>query len=480
MAEIEAPPNTRKYEVGSALDTSRQYRDYDGTIREFNVGPSVQDKKDMLKIDPQASQLSAALRLPVRRAKWDIVPGEGDNGEKEFIEWCLHASSRQGGMTTPIRDVISKMGNAIVYKIAPFEKVWKVADRGPYQGKVILHKIGYRPPGTVKMRTDVNGSFNGFKQEVRKGDKQITATFDPKRALVYIHGSDEEPILGTSPFDVVYNTWKQKLKVSFFFFAFLENVAFPRTIAKVANEDPDALQYLLDKARRLSAQGIIGLYDEETLEAYESQRSSREYGDALEYLDWQMAKACLGQFLDLGTSGERGSYALSQDKINFFYELLDAILQDMANSLNEYLISDLVQYNFGRDAAFPKIKFRPVNDKSALPIIDLYKTVIQANAPNLTPPFLLSLMSRVEEILDLEIDPLSEYDKDDLEMITKTIPTARDHLLSKESRAGAGQNAVTGLDKNANNKTPQSQEPANEPTLVKSDSAVQKAIDSQS
>jgi hypothetical protein len=477
MTEI-APPSARKYEVGSTLDTSRQYRDYDGTVREMDSGPTVNDKKDMLRIDPQASQLNAALRLPVRRAKWDVIAGEGDNGEQEFIEWCLHASSRQGGMTTPIRDIISKMGNAIVYKVAPFEKVWKIADRGPYAGKVVLHKIGYRPPATVKMRTDHNGSFAGFVQEIVKNGKSLKPTFDPRRSLVYIHGSDEEPILGTSPFDVVYNTWKQKLKVSFFFFAFLENVAFPRTIARVSNEDPDALQYLLDKTRRLSAQGIIGLYDEENIEAYESMRSSREYGEALEYLDWQMAKACLGQFLDLGTSGERGSYALSQDKINFFYELLDAILQDMANSLNEYVISDLVQYNFGKDAAFPKLKFRPVNDKAAAPIIDLYKTVIMSNAPNLTPPFLLSLMSRVEEILDLEIDPLQEYDADMLEMITKTIPTARDHLLSKESRAGAGQNAVTGQDRNNNNTTPQSEEPAKE-TLVKSDSAVQKAIDNK-
>ncbi len=477
MATETEAPNTRKYEVGNALDTSRVFRDYDGTVREADAGPTVRDKKDMLRLEPQAYQLATALRLPIRRAKWDFLQGEGDKGEKEFIEWALLASSREGGMTTPFRDVVSKMGNAIVYNIAPFEKVWKIADYGPYKGKAILHKLGYRPPATVKIRTDVNGSFNGFIQETTKNGKRVRPTFDPRRALVYIHGSDEESILGTSPFNVVYNVWRQKMKVSFFFFAFLENVAFPRTIARVANEDPDALQYLLDKAKRLSSQGIIGLYDEEAIEAYESQRSSREYRDALDYLDWQMAKSCLGQFLDLGTSGERGSYALSQDKINFFYELLDAVLQDMANSINEYVIADLIQYNFGRDAAYPKLKFRPVNDKSAAPVLDLYKQIINANAPNVTPPFLMSLMSRVEEILDLEIDPLFEYDKDTLEMITKTIPTARDHLLSKESRAGAGQNAVTGMDRNSNNKIPNSQEG---PVVVKeekADSPVQRALD---
>lgn len=470
----ERAPNTRKYEVGNALDTSRVFRDYDGTVREADVGPSVQDKKAMLRLEPQAYQLATAMRLPVRRARWDFLQHEGDKGEKDFVEWALLSSSREGGMTTPFRDVVSKMGNAIIYKIAPFEKVWKIADYGPYEGKAVLHKLGYRPPATVQIKTDVNGSFDGFTQETIKNGKRVTPSFDPRRSLVYIHGSDEDSVLGTSPFDVVYNVWKQKLKVSFFFFAFLENVAFPRTIARVSNEDPEALQYLLEKARRLSSQGIIGLYDEEAIEPYESQRSSKEYKEALEYLDWQMAKSCLGQFLDLGTSGERGSYALSQDKINFFYELLDAVLQDMANTINEYLISDLVQYNFGRDAAYPKFKFRPINDKSAAPVLDLYKTVLGANAPNITPPFLLSLITRVEELLDLEIDPLMEYDKDDLEMITKTIPTAREHLLSKENRAGAGANPVTGLDKNNNNNIPNSVE--NEPD-EKANSPVQRTLD---
>lgn len=83
-----------------------------------------------------------------------------------------------------------------------------------------------------------------------------------------------------------------------------------------------------------------------------------------------------------------------------------------------------------------------------------------ANAPNITPDFMLKLMNRVEEILGLEINPLEEYDDETYLQILKTIPTAREHLLSKESRAGSGQNPVTGLDKNNNNLTPQQQEAA--------------------
>jgi hypothetical protein len=231
----------------------------------------------------------------------------------------------------------------------------------------------------------------------------------------------------------------------------LENVSFPRTIAKVAGDDPEELEGLLDKARMLAMQGILGLYDTESIDSYESQRTTSDYQNALEYLDWQMAKSVLGQFLDLGTSGERGSYALSKDKSSFFYNALEAVLMDISEAINNFLIADLTQYNFGRDAAFPRIRFKPLNDETADAVLETYRQIVMANTPNVTPTFLLQLMKRVEEILGLELDPLAEYTDEEYLEILKTIPTAREHLMSKESRAGAGQNPTTGEDRNSNN-----------------------------
>jgi hypothetical protein len=271
--------------------------------------------------------------------------------------------------------------------------------------------------------------------------------------LVYIHGFDEAGILGMTPFDTVYKNYINKLKVSFFYFAFLENIAFPRTIVRVDDDDPDALQHLLDKARLFASQGIIGLYDSEQIEGYESQRNTRDYQSAIEYLNWEMARAILGQFLDLGTSGERGSYALSQDKSRFFFNTMEAVLEDIRDMINEYVIADLVQFNFGKRASYPVMDFSPLNDESAQDVLDTYKNIAMAATPNVTPDFLLKLMGRVEEILGLEIDPRAEFSNEEYAQVVSTIPTAREHLLSRESRAGSGQNPVTGQDRNENNKS---------------------------
>lgn len=458
-------PNTRKYEAGTAIDHNRLYRNYDGTITELDRGPSTHDLWRMFKNDAQPLQLAQALKLPIRKSKWDIVPGRDDSGQKDFVQWALTTPATQGGMTTPMRSVLAKMSNAIMFRFAPFAKVWKVNDREPYVNKIVLHKLAYRPPATCEILSDDNGSFDGFVQEAYKGNGLKKVRYAPRNSMVYVHGEDWMPLVGMTPFEPVYKLYLTKRKISFFYYAFLENVAFPRTMARVASDDPDQLEYLLNKARKLSSQGIIGLYEEEDIEPYESTRSTRDYQTALEYIDWQMAKACLGQFLDLGTSGERGSFALSKDKSSFFYDSLQAVLSDIEDVINNFLIADLVQYNYGFDASMPKLKFRPLKDDTAGDILEIFKNLLIAPTPNVTPPFLLSLMRKVEEILDLEINPLEDYDADELLMITETIPTAREHMLSRESRAGAGQNPVTGQDRNENNTTPQSEEPGN----IKSD-----------
>lgn len=454
MAEDNPPQKKDRTEAGTTIDPDRVYRSWeDGKVFDLEQRPGPKEFRDMIRRDSQARQLAGALALPIRSAPFDIVATEGDKGERDFAEFALFASAMEGGMTTPIRKVLGLMSKAIVYRHAFFEKVWKVQDRGKYKGKHMLHKLAYRPPTTCTIKVDKNGSFDGFihdRLEDHGGSREIV--FSPKKSVVFIHMSEDEPILGDTAFENVYRNFVNKEKISFFYYAFLENVAFPKTIAKIAGDDPDELRYLLKKAAKLGRDNIVGLYEEETLEPYEAARNTRDYHTALEYLDWQMAKAVMGQFLDLGTSGERGSYALSQDKSKFFLNALEATLNDIADTINNYVISDLIKYNFGSDASFPKLRFRPLTDDSAEQVLELYRNVVQANAPNVTPPFLLKLMQRVSEILDMNLDPLADFDKEQYEMIRQTIPVAREHLESKESRAGSGQNPVTGKDRNRNNK----------------------------
>lgn len=441
----------RKYEAGTAYDPDRMYKSFDDTIIERDVIATPADIWYMTKRDSQVRQLASGIRVPVRTAGKNIIASEGDTGEKEFIEHNLFAPYHMGGMSVPFDTVMGQISTAIVYKRAHFEIVNRLQKEGKYKGSVVLHKLAYRPPNTCKMRSDRNGTFDGFWHWAYKDGKTKEVVYKPDKAFVYIHMSDENPLLGATAFENVYQNWKDKRKVMFFYLAFLENVAFPRTIVTSAEEDPDELEHLVNKAKRLGSHGIVGKYPSEEIEPYESSRNTRDYQNAVEYLDWQMTKAAMMQFMELGTNDERGSLALSQDKSSFFYDGMQAVLDQIAVAVNEYVIAPLIKMNFGTNAAVPRLEFKPIHDKQGDAIIDLFKQIMVSPTPNVTPPFILQLMNRVENILDLDIDPTQEYDEETLQEIRDTIPTAREEMTSKESRAGSGQNPITGKDKNSNN-----------------------------
>ncbi len=445
-----------KAEKGTAIDHERIFRSFEnGEVFELEDKPSTRQILHMLARDSQARQLASALKLPVRASKWDIIAQEGGEKEAEFIRWCFSAPKANGGMKVPFRLFLSRMANAIITGQAHFEKRFKRIKNGEYKGKIGLDTLAYRPPTTCSLLLDKNGNFDGFLQRGymgRSGKEYTDKVFKPHESFVYIHNSDESPT-GATPFEVVYYNYLNKLKVQFFFYAFLENVAFPKTIVRLAGDDEDELRALLEKARKFGARGIMALTDDETVEPYEAKRSSTEYQDALEYIDWQMARACLAQFLDLGTSGERGSYALSRDKSSFFFNALEATLDEMASHINEYIIADLVRVNFGPEAKVPQIRFRRIADDLAEKALDMFRDIAMAQTPNVTPPFMLQLMRRISEILELNLDPLEDFDENAMEEVAKTIPTPREQMESREDRAGSGFNPITGKDRNENNKS---------------------------
>lgn len=446
-------------EQGTAIDYERIFRSFDnGEVLDTREDPSAKEIQDMIKRDAQAKQLASALMLPIRAAKWDIVPVEGDDGEAEFVRFALGASPAQGGMTTPFQLVLAQIATAVYARAAYFEKVWKVIEAGEHKGKVTLHKLAFRPASTCSLRLDEHGTFDGFIQRAMVNGDLKEIEFDPFESFVYVFNVNEN-VTGSTPFDTVYRAYVNKLKIQYFYFSFLETVAFPRTIVRVLGDDADQLTVLLQKAKSFGSKGIMGLLEDEEIEPYEAKRTTSDYLNALEWLDWQMAKAVLGQFLDLGTSGERGSFALSKDKSQFFFNALEATLDEIAYHINDYLIPDLIRPNFGKDAAFPKIRFRRVSDEVADKVLEIFGQLLMAQNPNVTPEFMVSFLKRVSEVLELGLDPLADFDEEALAEVKKTIPTPREEMLSRENRAGSGQNPITGKDRNRNNQTPQDQEP---------------------
>ncbi len=73
-----------------------------------------------------------------------------------------------------------------------------------------------------------------------------------------------------------------------------------------------------------------------------------------------MARAVLADFMMLGTSGERGSFALSKSKSELFLESLQAHADTIAENINRHLLPKLWQLNGFNPEVMPEFKFGAV------------------------------------------------------------------------------------------------------------------------
>lgn len=76
--------------------------------------------KTMFSRNGTASALELVLTLPIREADFTIEAGKGDKGEHDFAQSVLMTPDVEGGMRTPISELIGQITSAQIYRRAFF------------------------------------------------------------------------------------------------------------------------------------------------------------------------------------------------------------------------------------------------------------------------------------------------------------------------------------------------------------------------
>jgi LAGLIDADG-like domain len=168
--------------------------------------------KTMLTRNGLCAAIEQVLTLPIRGAPYTIDAAQGDKGEAEFVNSVMMSPDEDGGMKTPITDLVGQVTSAQIFKRAFFERTYKIRET---DGKIIYDAVAYRPPATCQARyNDRTGEPNGFRQQVwmfggnlmisRK--QKVPGYVDiPKiRSYIYTHGKHREPLTGVSEMDTAY------------------------------------------------------------------------------------------------------------------------------------------------------------------------------------------------------------------------------------------------------------------------------------
>lgn len=315
---------------------------------------------EMLGRDGKARTIQSVLTLPIRSAPWKIIPGSGDSGEAAFIQDALTKPANQGGMKTPMRLLIAQALSARTYRKACFEKVFTERD-----GKIVYDRLAFRPsPTTAIARDPKTGAFRGFRQRpVSVGGEvwpNIWIDIPAQYSWVHLNNQHINAARGHSDMELIYWLHDKKQKVLFLWATFLEANATGRYIVQ-AEDETRAKQYA-KALRYVKNGGVLGTSSEVKVETLElGTAAAGLFKEFIDYLDNQMAASVLAGFTNLPDS-PGGSYALSKDQSDFFLQSLTGTAKELAESITNYVIADLVMYNFGPNGVCPNFEFGPLSE----------------------------------------------------------------------------------------------------------------------
>lgn len=363
---------------------------------------------EMLERDGKANTLSEVLTLPLRQASFSITRGPARSEVADFVERALTSPANNGGMSTPMNMVIAQMAQAIVYRKSYFEKVFTLRD-----GRVVYDKLAYRPASTCALvRDPKTAAFQGFKQMPWRADWGGEDIYiPPKRALVYIHGTHRDPLEGISAMVVPYWCYLTKQKIRFLWYSFLEGQSLPKTI--VRGKDRVARAQAAKRIALLKSGGIVSIDDSVTVDPYESSgKGADQFQQAMRWLDSEASNAVLAGFTDLGAAAAQGtgSFALSRDQTDFFLMSRQAVAKEMADCINQWVIPDLVKWNFGVNEPSPVFQFAPITKDDVSMVTGLLQTFAQNQQVGTRIPdeFVNELVERVAGHLDMNVERVRE------------------------------------------------------------------------
>lgn len=368
-----------------------------------------------------ASALELVLTLPIREADFSIEPGKGDVGECDFVRSVLMTPDTEGGMKTPMTELIGQITSAQIYRRAFFEKTFK---QRPDDGRIIYDKIAYRPPATCQARyNDRTGEPNGFRQQtwLFGGNLQVSSKQKvpgyvdiPKvRSFIHTHGKHREPLTGVSEVEVAWWCHSTSMKILYLWYSYLENMALQRLVA-YGNDQPEATQRA-DDISQLRGAGVVGLvHPIDGQKAFEEIPAAGNAGQffeqALGFLSSWSISSVLAGFLGLASAstGGKGAYSLSQDQSDFYLKSRQGVAKEIAESISYDVIRPLVLLNFGSAAAFPQAKFGPLQDEQVQMLLTMFSAM--SAAPVLHVPLAVfdMITERMASILQLDVDQVHE------------------------------------------------------------------------
>ena len=276
-------------------------------------------------------------------------------------------------------DALNVIATGRDYGFSLTEKVYSnvTIDGQTYIG---LNMLMGRDPSTFEFWTDDYGILNRVEQVVP--GKRLT--IDMGRMIHYVHSPEFDRYYGRSDLREAYRAWFIKQRVGEFWSLYLERMAGGFLILKktadssmqYGSAEQDSLQNVLTNLH-----GSSGMILPAGIETEMVQPASTEaFEKAMVFWDLAIAKALLvPNLLGISHTGQTGAFAQSQTQLEAFFWTLNADSERLEATINEQLVQDLGDQNFG-DGDYPYFCFKPASIEHIKRVIDNWKVLVDARS----------------------------------------------------------------------------------------------------
>ena len=398
-------------------------------------GPTVAQLVAMRRLDGQARALYRLLTLPIRAAlsKSTFIPADGGEAEAEFIDQVFNLPPSSGGMSVTFHRFMAQLLQALFDGFAPFEQVYWKPSFGPLKGKYTLRKLAYRQSDTISIVEDEDGHFQGFRQRAYVNGKTIDTHIPRERAFYFAAQEEERKYYGVSFFQSAFYHYDKKIKMYYIAHLAAQRAAVGTRVGTYpANATREQKVSLAHNLSNLAVAQWM-MVPEGTKVEMLRESGSFQFLDYINHHNNQMSKSILANFFDKDSGGGQGDAKLvsfGQPGDDMFVLMLRAIMDDIANQINHYIIPRLIDWNFS-GGKYPTFQWAALtDDEKALITSTFDKLSTGGEGVNVSPEFLRELEIKMADEMGLEID--------------------WDEVEAREEKEKSAANLVQGLDADGN------------------------------
>lgn len=320
----------------------------------------------MRRSDPQVRKVLSAITSPIKAATWSF---EAASTEEKDVK----AAALMERIFFTDLDYDHKLGEILTFLAHGFSIFEVIHENktsqefGAYTG---LANLAFRNQATItEWKIDGRTSQLTDVHQEQSGDNEVDVWLKTDTLLMFFNereGDDNGfPLLRP-----LYGPYKRKLLIETLKMIGIERSAIPtptlRVPQKISPKDEEYKAAVAVLSGFTSAENSYITYPEGwELELNQNTGfDPMKLEDSIKREDEKMAGAILATFLELGTGGNGGAYALGENLEQFFAQVISSFAKGIANTINTRLIPNLIRLNFGDSIeVMPKLVFNGITDK---------------------------------------------------------------------------------------------------------------------